>query len=313
VSEHNRVLARAGLRIAAVVGGLAVVAASAVAWAAPTPTTSYSFTSEAGDYIGGGQSASYKSPPATISASGTAADLTVAVTSGSDFWFIRLAAPHGDVLRPGVYRNAERAAFRTGRAPGLDVFGDGRGCNEVFGQFTVDQIETDASGSISVLDAHFTQRCESATAPRLNGTVRYRAFPLSYRFTSDPGDFIGGGKSKSYTNSTTIFGLSGTTAGITYSVSGQRDDWTIELAPPVGQQLHVGTYTDAQRSPFRDPGHPGLEVTGDGRGCNTLTGSFTITQLVVDATGAVKALAATFEQHCEGGAPALHGTIHFFA
>src|SRR5436190_3067752 len=103
VSEHNRVLARAGLRIAAVVGGLAVVAASAVAWAAPIPTTSYSFTSEAGDFIGGGQRATYKSPPATISASGTAADLTVAVTSGSDFWFIRLAAPHGDVLRPGVY------------------------------------------------------------------------------------------------------------------------------------------------------------------------------------------------------------------
>ena len=53
MSEHNRVLARAGLRIAAVVGGLAVLVASAVAWAAPTATTSYSFTSEPGDFIGG--------------------------------------------------------------------------------------------------------------------------------------------------------------------------------------------------------------------------------------------------------------------
>ena len=96
-------------------------------------------------------------------------------------------------------------------------------------------------------------------------------------------------------------------------MSGLRDNWTIELAPPVGQQLHVGTYTDAQRSAFREPGHPGLDAFGDGRGCNTLTGSFTITALVADSTGAVKALAATFEQHCEGGTPALHGTIHFFA
>ena len=85
------------------------------------------------------------------------------------------------------------------------------------------------------------------------------------------------------------------------------------LAPPSGQQLHVGTYTDAQRAAFRDPGHPGLDVSGDGRGRNTLTGSFTIPQLVVDATDAVTALAATFPQHCEGAAPALHGTIRYCA
>jgi heat shock protein HslJ len=301
------------VRVAVVVGGLSVALGSVVAWAAPTANTSYSFRSEAGDYIGAGQTQSYQSPPATITANGTAAAVTVSVTSGGDWWNIELAAPRGDVLRPGVYRDAERAAFRTGRSPGLDVFGNGRGCNEVFGQFTIDQVETDPSGSISVLDAHFTQRCESATAPRLLGTVHYRAFPLSYKFVSDPGDYIGGGKTKSYTNSTTVFGLSGTTAGITYTVSGQRDDWRVQFAPPAGQQLHVGTYTDAQRAPFHDPTHPGLEVSGDGRGCNTLTGSFKITQLVVDGTGAVKALAATYEQHCEGGAPALRGTIHYFA
>jgi hypothetical protein len=313
VNGQRRALARAGIRLAALGAGLAVVLATAVAWAAPTANTSYSFKSEPGDFVGGGQTKSYQSPPATVTASGTAADVNVTVTSGADFWFIEFAAPRGDVLRPGVYRDAERAAFRTGRAPGLDVSGEGRGCNEVFGQFTVDQIGTDAAGAVSLLDAHFTQRCESATAPRLTGTVHYRAFPLSYRFASDPGDYIGGGKTKSYTNSTSIFGLSGTTAGLSYTVSGQRDDWTVELAPPAGQQLHVGTYTDAQRAAFRDPGHPGLDASGDGRGCNTLTGSFTITQLVTDASGAVTALAATFEQHCEGATPALHGTIHYFA
>ena len=29
--------------------------------------------------------------------------------------------------------------------------------------------------------------------------------------------------------------------------------------------------------------------------------------------GNVIALSATFEQHCEGATPALHGTIHYFA
>ena len=71
--------------------------------------------------------------------SGTAGFLTVSVTSGAEWWHIDLAAPRGETLRPGVYHDAERAAFRTGRAPGLDVSGDGRGCNEVYGEFAVDQ------------------------------------------------------------------------------------------------------------------------------------------------------------------------------
>jgi hypothetical protein len=233
--KHGLYLTRAVAAGAAALAALAVVLTPAAASAAPTANTSYSFTSEPGDYIGGGQTRSFPAPPATISVSGSAASLTVAVTSGDDM------------------------------------------------------------------------------APRLVGTVHYRAFPLSYHFASDAGDYIGGGRTTTYTNSTSVFGLSGTTAGLSYSVSGQRDDWTVELAPPAGEQLHVGTYTNAQRAAFREPGHPGLDVGGDGRGCNTLTGSFTIRELVADATGAVKALSATFEQHCEGGTPALHGTIHYYA
>lgn len=305
--------ARTAVTGVAVFVALAVWFVPAAAFAAPTADTSYSFRSEAGDHIGAGQTKSYQAPPATITVSGTAASLTVRVTSGADWWSIVLAAPRGDTLRPGVYRDAERAPLRTGRAPGLDVSGNGRGCNEVFGQFTVEQIEVDPTGSVSVLDAQFTQRCERATAPRLRGTVRFRAFPLSYRYSGEPGDFIGGGTSKSYTNATTVFSLTGTTARIRFAVSGQRDTWSVDLAPPAGQALAVGRYPDAQRAPFREPGHPGLDVGGNGRGCNTLTGSFTITELVTDGTGAVVALAATFEQHCDGAAPALRGTIHFYA
>jgi hypothetical protein len=46
-----------------------------------------------------------------------------------------------------------------------------------------------------------------------------------------------------------------------------------------------------------------------GRGCNTLTGNFVVREAVYDATGQVQAFAADFEQHCEGGAAALVGSI----
>src|SRR5262249_47825262 len=65
------------------------------------------------------------------------------------------------------------------------------------------------------------------------------------------------------------------------------------------------------RWPFQASGVTGLSVDGDGRGSNTLTGSFTVTQALYAADGTVLRFAASFEQHSEGQAPALTGTINF--
>jgi hypothetical protein len=242
--------------------------------------------------------------------SGTASYLTMTVTSGSEVWRINLAAPSGETLHPGTYYNAERAGFRTGRAPGLDVNGDGRGCNDVYGNFAINQIATDSSGNVTLLDATFTQNCESGTAPPLNGIVRYQMQPLTYSFVSDAGDYIGQGATKSYTGATTIFGLSGSLSNLTFTVSGLRDTWRVQLVAPQGQQLQAGTtYSGATRAPIQGTG-PGLSVSGDSRGCNTLTGDFTVNAIQADSQGNVTALAATFNQHCEGAAPGLHGTIN---
>ncbi len=59
---------------------------------------------------------------------------------------------------------------------------------------------------------------------------------------------------------------------------------------------------------LEDPGHPGLDVSGDGRGCNTLCGSFQIHELEVNGTQ-LERLAATLEQNCECGTSTLRGCI----
>lgn len=78
----------------------------------------------------------------------------------------------------------------------------------------------------------------------------------------------------------------------------------------LNQPLAVQSYPDAQRLPFATSGHPGLEVTGDGRGCNTITGSFVVYQIDVDASGTLHAFTASFVQHCESGTAALRGCVH---
>jgi hypothetical protein len=298
----------------AVAVGLTTALAEPAAAATTTPVavTKYSYTSAAGDYIGQGGSASYTPSTATITAGGDAQYARFRVSTDTTWWDVELAAPVGEKLHPGVYRDAERAAFRTGRSPGLDVSGDGRGCNEVYGQFSVNQLETDASGAITVLDATYTQHCESADAPALKGVVKYRAYPLSYAYTSDPGDYIGQGLSQTHTGATSTFSLSGYGAGgIQYGVSGKREYWTALITPPTGENLEAGRTYRTARS--HAEGTAGLDVFGNGRGCNTSTGTLTVTKLARGDDGTVKAFAATFVQHCEGGDPALHGTIHYYA
>ena len=271
--------------------------------------TSYQYKSAPGDYIGLGQSDRYNPQNATLSVSGDASYLTFSVSTDTEFWSVVLAAPIGEELHPGTYYNAERAAFRTGRSPGLDVYGDGRGCNQIWGSFAINQIETDTSGNVTLLDATFSQSCESATAPLLQGIVKYKMRPLSFSFVSDPGDYIGGGLSKSYFGATSLFSLTGSNTYLQYSVSGLRDSWLALISPPTGQTLKVGTY-DTMR--FADSMHAGLDFFGDGRGCNTSTGTLEISGITLDGSGKPTSLSATFEQHCEDATPALHGMINYY-
>ncbi|MFF8916540.1 hypothetical protein ACF08M_25235 [Streptomyces sp. NPDC015032] len=277
--------------------------------AEPVAVSSYSYSSEQGDWVGGGGSGTYDGVTVNNIAVDPSPEKVVLSTS---FWTIALAAPRGEPLRPGVYRDAERVSARSGRAPGLDASGFSRGCNEVFGQFTVNQIEFDASGLATLVDLTFTQRCESADAPALTGNIKYRAFPLSYAYTSEAGDYIGGGTSTSYTGATSLFQLTGSVNGIVdYTGSGKRESWSVRFAAPEGEQLQAGrTY---QTADIGDETAAFLSVSHGSRGCSPGAGELTITRLATDEQGKVKALAATFLQRCEGTTAALHGTIHYYA
>jgi hypothetical protein len=310
ITHRSYTLARTALASALMLSAVAMFVTAVVS--APTPSspaqTLYQYNSQPGDYIGGGISNSYTPANATIGLSGSANSVFFYVNTAIESWSIPLTAPVGEQLHPGTYYNAE-GAFQTGRAPGLYVSGDGRGCDQIYGTFAINQIATDVSGNVTLLDATFTQQCESDTAPLLQGIVKFNALPLSYSFVSDPGDYIGQGVTKSYQGATSLFSLNGGDTFLQYDVSGQRDYWTALIAPPTGQHLRVHSYK-TKRSP--DKTNAGLDVFGDGRGCNTSTGTLNITAITFDAQGNVTSLSATFDQHCEGQTPALHGIIHHY-
>ena len=131
----------------------------------------------------------------------------------------------------------------------------------------------------------------------------------------EQGDYLVGESTRWYTNADAQFfseyGCTGCSPTSPLQVSLRTPEdvtWAVAMAARTGERLAPQTYEGAQR--FADATHPGLDVSGEGRGCNTVTGRFTV--LTADFTGTtVNHFRATFEEHCEGLAPTLRGEVGF--
>lgn len=159
-----------------------------------------------------------------------------------------------------------------------------------------------------------TARSLSATA-ELAGALAVASGTASgetfLSFVSEPGDYIGGGQSLTFTPANAGFSsmVSEDRRSVAVSVLPSSSFWYLNLAAPAGQELLPGVYEGATRWPFQAPPVPGLDFSGDGRGCNTLTGRFEVLEAVYAPLGYIERFHAKFEQHCEGAEPALFGEI----
>ncbi|MDH5802007.1 MAG: GEVED domain-containing protein [Gammaproteobacteria bacterium] len=126
---------------------------------------------------------------------------------------------------------------------------------------------------------------------------------------SQPSDYIGQGLTTDISSETHSFAASvNFDAGVSVSINGTAF-WNLDFAAAGSVQLTPGNYENATRFPFQSLTDPGLAVGGNGRGCNTLTGRFTVLEVVYNPDNTVAQFAADFEQHCEGLDPALFGAI----
>lgn len=154
------------------------------------------------------------------------------------------------------------------------------------------------------------------------------------RFTMEatPGDYISGGKrvDNVYSSADPLLTLneakfynSGTEAApTTGSLSFQfsRSPWKVVDDQYTTLSFGSGSFTpfaagenymNAERAPFASVGHPALEVNYNHRGCNNLTGNFTVNQLSFRA-GALDTFGVSFNQSCDGGA-LMSGTFYYNA
>jgi hypothetical protein len=142
-------LAILALVVAVLSSGLSV-AVDAHAAHATTGFSGAFLDSEPGDYLGQGKT--YSLPTVTYNGL-RGAYPTFTVSSPADSFQVWFAAPAGQPLVPGTYESAQRYDTRAAGHPGLDVFGDSRGCNAVAGRFIIDDATYDASGNVLTFSA----------------------------------------------------------------------------------------------------------------------------------------------------------------
>ncbi|MBD1902739.1 hypothetical protein NDI44_11595 [Trichocoleus sp. DQ-A3] len=310
------------------------------------------FNSQPGDYIGGGIAQTFTPLDGYITASSNGNGVSLNF-NGDTWWNLDFMAPEGETLVLGTYEGATRYPFNLPNEPGLSVSGDGRGCNTLTGSFKVLELAYGTGGEVERFDADFEQSCEEFMPPLLGQVRYNKAdakasvdeikqanqiseidlkkllefsnkieeFSTGLYFWSQPGDYIGLGLEQIFTPADVNFEVfRNTDNSVSFSANNfGRSNWEnpiwwyLDFAAPKDMPLVTGNYGGAYRFPFQSPTHPGLSVSGDGRGCNTLTGQFIVLDAAYGSSGNVERFDAIFQQNCEGFMPPLYGRIRYNA
>jgi hypothetical protein len=156
--------------------------ASAFPWSPPAgavpDTGNYLyFESSTGDFIGQGRTDLYTDADAVFTPDWgtTLVQLFVndPLTTGSD-WSLNLDGRWNQPrLTVGLYDDVQRYPFHNKAKGGLSFSGEGRGCNNLFGAFAIDEITWDGVELASV-SGRFVQRCELESRPPLHGAFRWQ-------------------------------------------------------------------------------------------------------------------------------------------
>lgn len=295
-----------------------------------TAPNSVSLQSDYGDYIGGGNTYAYSRSNAVIAFNANGRLLNVTV-DGDQNW-------RGEFMLPatlsraqnGTFANLTRYPFNDQAAGGLSWDGEGRGCNELNGSFSVSNVSY-VDGVLEAIDISFEQHCGGGAAA-LRGQIHWTnaddttppgpvnpppaglwapapgvtpAIGNYVYLQSSLGDYIGLGGSYVYALDSSTLNVTANGAQLSVNVAGWHGDFQ---AMQTLSQLQRGYYADLRRYPFHNPAKGGLSWYGQGRGCNTLLGWLVVDSVSYDVMG-LAAIELRFQQRCEGSMSPLYGKI----
>jgi hypothetical protein len=88
-----------------------------------------------------------------------------------------------------------------------------------------------------------------------------------------------------------------------------ESEFDASFSTPAGERFEAREYNSAQRWNMADAGHPALEISGDGRGCGDIAGSFLVNNVGYDLDGSISKFSATFRQLCDDSKIESRGSV----
>ena len=270
----------------------------------------------------------------------------IEVNGGIDSWRLEFGASYKQPLHIGRYDQAHREGQGSPVRPFLDISGFLSDCGGP-GRFDIQDYEYDpAIGTITRFAANFEEQCGTGEksvvgSVHINSNAGRTGSPPALPPTPVPsrpalssachaalaatsaqsylcadgsaGAYIGFGRLALFDASDSHFRARFNGDGaVGINVSKSHSSWLLSFAPPQGTQLHVGVYDHAGGYPAQSPTKPGLDVEGEGQGCQGVDGRFEILEYTYDyATGDIKHFAANFEFRCQQNEPPLLGAVRF--
>lgn len=234
-------------------------------------------------------------------------------TFGSAQWHVTLVAPPGERLRPGFYPDVGCPVTTFGRAAGLQVTDDNPKCeadDTIWGWLSIRQIEFDAAGNVTKLEAAYSQRVGSPTAPAWSGLLRYDAAPMSFTVDASRASPWGLVRQQNH-GDTSMFRLSGDASQVYYEASVLKDYWSAVIAPRTGQALKVGRYETRSEPSARFAALNVVRGLDSPLYCPDSRGVVDVQNIAFDGAGQVTALRARFEYRCSLRSAPLRGEIRY--
>ena len=166
----------------------------------------------------------------------------------------------------------------------------------------------------SIFASGCSSKSPAAPTPPAAPAASYAVTTVS--ITSDPDDYVGRGRSMTFTLENSLFIANvGNNGGYLSIVirpkSGTTPEWGFIVTSPNGSAISPGTYTTT-RNPVSDSWS--ADFGGDGRGCGRITGKIVVHAFdFIAVNQAIRNFRASFEQHCEGAPAALRGEVAVLA
>ena len=243
-------------------------------------------------------------------------------------WSVALWTDDGaERLVPGVWKDVTRFPFA---ATSMELSGDHRGCNWLYGWFAVDQARYDEAGELTYLEARLEQRCEFPDAPPAYAYLRWDATAVEqppppgdpadlawrppagvvpatgpYLYTeSDPDNGLTHGATSLVTPETA------TTSSVTssdprafrmhFETDDELDMFTLEAVTPDGTPQFVpALYEDIGTVNDRNPLEAGVELVADYTSCAGDHNTLAVDRAVYDDQG-IQLVEVRFLQPCGG-------------